>query len=168
MSSLLISNISRIDSITLFTCACWNTLMSDVQSQQKAFTQSPSLLSHNPMMVTNYLSWTLLYSAEQGIGKSRRKESAHRQKRADDRGLWANRWQQWEVSGLRGRLRVADTKTAWEVRRGWVEKSGCETRQIHLPKKAKKWWSWLSWLSFHSLGWPGSTLNIRGYFFCRK
>ena len=87
------------------------------------------------MMVTNYLSWTVLYSAEQVIGKSRRKESAHRQKRGDDRGLWANRWQQWEVSGLRGRLRVAETKTAWEVRRGWVERSGCETRQIHLPNK---------------------------------
>ena len=43
----------------------------DVQFQQKAFTQSPSLLSNNPMMVTSYLSCTVLYSAEQGIDKSR-------------------------------------------------------------------------------------------------
>ena len=43
----------------------------DVQSQQKAITQCPSLLSNNRMMVTNYLNSTVLYSAEQGIGKAR-------------------------------------------------------------------------------------------------
>ena len=43
----------------------------DVQSQQKAITQCPSLLSNNRMMATSYLNSKALYSADQGIGKSR-------------------------------------------------------------------------------------------------